>query len=576
MKVLAALVAAAVSTVLLPACGGEDDRAASCTESVCSADATVLTECVKGKKREVDCLGERGQLCEAGACVDPWRYGAPQWPTCAAEDRATTESLADKATRYDEIATRLHLHPDLGWMMSVTLPASASDPAVPAVTEDVATYADVATWHTGENDGLWNALYLASQAFRYAATGSAEALATVKFVLQGQVDRMRITGVPGIYTRQYIPPGVPGIACPADDASYVPDREKNDNKWVQVRDDGCVWTVDPTTLAWKKSEHCGLDDYAGYCWLENVSKDEYSGHLFALGALYKLVDDEEVRTLVVDHLEQVADHLKENALTLVDWDGRVTEHGKFSPLAFDDYPGFNAAMAMDFMLMAVEATGREDLRTYLDDCLLMKSGIQDCIGGTFSINEPFPAFLPDAGMYVGEGSCGQNFNNISMHMLSMHNLIWFARDRDLRDAAQRSLDVDVVRADRPRRILDQKNAWIDFMWAAQKALGPASDGPALDAVEDGICMLKQFRPSQTTPTVSLPPEAVPFCQDRFGRDAAEHPREIADRCPGTFVWWSDPYGLGTCTENRLSVTQPTGYLLPYWMGRYYGFFDETL
>lgn len=588
MKIASTLAFLAVSAVSLGGCGGGDDAGAEeCSESVCSADGTRLTECAKGRERQVDCLGERGQLCEAGACVDPWRWGSPVWSTCEGEARGTKETLAEKAVRYDEIATRLHLHPDLGWIMTVTLPGAPRpcatgesppcvEPTVPAVSEADATWADVETWHSGENDGLWNALYLASQAFRWAATRSPEALDAVRRLLEGQQDRMRITGVPGIYTRQYIPPGVPGIACPTDDAAYVPDVEKNDNQWVQVREDGCVWTVARATGAWTRSDHCGLDDYAGWCWLENVSKDEYSGHLFALGAVYRLVDDEGVRAIAVDHLEQIADHLRENALTLVDWDGRVTEHGKFSPLAFDDYPGFNAAMAMDFVLMAVEATGREDLRRWFDDCLLMRSGIQDCIGGLFAINEPFPAFLPDAGMYVGDRSCGQNFNNISMHMLSMHNLIWFARDRELRTAVQRSLDVDVVRAEKPRRILDQRNAWIDFMWAAQKHLGPDSDGPAYDAVEDGICMLKQFRASQTTPDVALPAGAVPYCKDRFGRDAAEHPREIADRCPGTFVWWGDPYGLGTCTANTRTVHQPTGYLLPYWMGRYYGFIPEDL
>ena len=568
--------------------GEEGTGAASCSQSTCSADGTRLTACIDGKVQEVDCLGERGQLCEAGACVDPWRYGSPEWPTCDEEDRGTTETLAEKAAYYDEIATRLHVHPELKWMMSVALPRKeiactmgetppCFDPVESAVPESSATFDDVEAWHSGENDGLWSALYLASQAFRYAATDSDEALSTIKLLLEGQVDRMGITGVEGIFTRQLIPPGVSGIACPADDASYTQDAEKDDNRWVQVRDDGCVWYIDRVSLEWTKSDHCGLDNYAGYCWLENVSKDEYSGHMFALGAVYKLVDDEQVQATVVDLLGQVGNHLVENKLTLVDWDGRVTEHGKFSPLAFDDFPGFNAAMAMDFVLMAAEATGSGSIREFYDDCLLLRSGQRDCFEGIFNVSEPFTAFLDQPGMYIGEGGCGANFNNLSMHMLSMHNLIWFEHDREIRDLVQTSFDVDVARAPgEPRQILKQHNAWFDFMWAAQKKLGPGSDGPALDAVNDGICMLKQFRPSQRATEVSLPPDAVPFCKDRFDRDAAESPREIADRCSSTFVWWGDPYGLGTCSRNDTHVSMPAGYLLPYWMGRYYGFIPETL
>lgn len=34
-----------------------------------------------------------GKLCEAGACVLPWRYGSPTFDQCEGEPRRTTESL---------------------------------------------------------------------------------------------------------------------------------------------------------------------------------------------------------------------------------------------------------------------------------------------------------------------------------------------------------------------------------------------------------------------------------------------------------------------------------------------------
>jgi hypothetical protein len=128
----------------------------------------------------------------------------------------------------------------------------------------------------------------------------------------------------------------------------------------------------------------------------------------------------------------------------------------------------------------------------------------------------------------------------------------------------------------PRPVLVQNNAFFDFMWAAQKTLGPESDGPAFEAVENGVCMLRQFPASQAERDVTLPSRYQPYCKNRFDADVAEFPRQVAERCTGTFVWWGDPYGLGTCTRNARQINAPTAYLLAYWMGRYYGFITPEL
>jgi hypothetical protein len=56
----------------------------------------------------------------------------------------------------------------------------------------------------------------------------------------------------------------------------------------------------------------------------------------------------------------------------------------------------------------------------------------------------------------------------------------------------------------------------------------------------------------------------------------ETPLEAADRCMKTIMWWASPYDIPHCEENEREIKAPTDFLLPYWMGRYYGYIDEQM
>jgi hypothetical protein len=493
----------------------------------------------------------RGKLCDGDACVDPWRRGSPAFGTCAGEQRATVESLAGKAAAYDARAVALHLHPKMPWVLDAMLTAG--------VDPKNARAADVAAWWSGENDGLWSGLYLASQAFRYGATHDPAALATLDLLLDGETTRMRITGVSGLFVRQLIPPGVAGLACPSDPARYVPSPDKRSNRWVRIGAGGCAEVADGVTMTFSATTHCGLDAFAGWCFLDNVSQDEYVGHLFGLGAVAKLVDDAEVRGKAVGLLREIAAHLIAHQLEFVDWDGRPTTWGKIHPDAGGDTPGYLAVMAMSFFATFAKATGDPGSTAQYDH-----------------IAAEYPSDLNQIDIWSGPSGCTSNWNDLSMLAANFHQLLWYEHDPARRPALESAFDRELMRANQPRAGLAEKNAWFDFQWAAQKALGEGSDGPAWAAVEDGVCQLKQFPASnEGAPhdTTALAPDA---CADRNGESLAAAPFDTADRCPATFLWWQNPYQRWACGDPRELVRQPTGYLLPYWMGRYYGFIGEEL
>ncbi len=565
---------------------GADQPTPECGDGewVCSDDARTLRACTDGAWVETDCFADQGFLCWEGQCVAPWQHGSPAWSTCADDPLATPESLAEKAAFYDDIAGRLHIHPELKWVTDVRLkkvevacPEGVEPPCYDAaVGLDVATWEDVEAFHTGENDGLWSGLYLASQAFRYATTESPEALANIKLLLEGERIRMAITGVPGVFTRQYIPAGVEGIACPANDEAYVVDVEKDDNKWVAIKEDGCAWVVDNETLEWKGTDHCGLEEFAGWCWLDNVSQDEYGGHMLALGSLLLLVDEAEVQAAVRDLLEQVGVHLMENQLTFVDWDGRITEHGWLFPMAMANTPGFLAIESLAWMRMAVEASDREDLRAFYDDCLLQKSGEKKCLDWSLQTATPFTEYFKLTALYNGKEGCLTNFNNVSMLNSAYHGMLMFEHDPDVRPLVQEAFRQEVVEFDGPKSTQHLRNSWYGFTWAATKPLGPQSDGPAYQMVEDAICTLRQFPATQAIPDMDNTELYPHYCDSRLGDSMAEEPIPIAQRCPSTYIFWKNPYIRHKCAAQPWEVRQPGDYLLAYWMGRYYGFIPADL
>jgi hypothetical protein len=489
-----------------------------------------------------------GQLCEAGTCVDPWRYGSPQFSSCAADPRATPESLAQKAAAYDARALALHVHPQMPWVLDVAL--------APGVDPEMATYADVAAWRSGENDGLWSALVLAAEAYRFAATdvGSAArvaARAALATLLHGEQLRMQITGVPGLMTRQLIPPGVAGIACPTDPARYVPSPDKTSNQWVQIDASGCIATADAGG-AFHATTHCGLAAFANWCFLDNISQDEYSGHVFALGAVARLVDDAELRAIAVDLLDQIGAHLVTNGMQFVDWDGRPTQYGKLYPTAGGDTPGYLAVLGASFLATAARGTGDGALAAAYAQLAPANAARLDMID-----------------IWMGPDACTSNWNDISMLTAAFHHLLW--NDSSATRAPFSEAFVAELVAANAKPITAQHNAWYDVMWAAQKPLGPGTDGPAFDAVADAACQLREFPRSNhmvAHDNTALAPET---CTGRKAESMAADAFAIADRCAATYIWWGNPYVRGGCTTDATLVQNPAGYLLPYWMARYYGF-----
>lgn len=143
---------------------------------------------------------------------------------------------------------------------------------------------------TSDNDGLWTAMYLGSQIFRYAVTQSEEALQNCRSSLNAMERLYTINPVEGFPSRSFQRSGY----------------KESDDKWLK--------SSDPE-----------------WYWKSTTSSDEAIGHIFALGAFAELIDVEPLRTRAVDLIDRLMQHVVDNDLYLVDYDGKPTTWGKWNP-----------------------------------------------------------------------------------------------------------------------------------------------------------------------------------------------------------------------------------------------------
>jgi hypothetical protein len=73
-------------------------------------------------------------------------------------------------------------------------------------------------------------------------------------------------------------------------------------------------------------------------WKATTSSDEAIGHIFALGALAELVDVEPLRARSVYLIDKLMQHIVDNDLYLIDYDGKPTTWARWNPEYVNAFP----------------------------------------------------------------------------------------------------------------------------------------------------------------------------------------------------------------------------------------------
>ena len=223
-------------------------------------------------------------------------------------------TLAEKAAHYDAMAVKYFTRNE-GYQ----------------VTRELRKYGDLESgWlPNSDNDGLFTGLYCASQCFRYAVTGSEEAKANAKRAVEAMIKLTEVTGKKGFTARAT--------------------RYSNEENFMTGNRE--EWHI------CENNPDCE--------WLGETSSDEMTGHYYAYGIYFDLVADKKEKKRIAEVVKTITDHILENNFHLCDVDGVPTTWANWEPdlLNNDDRwyyeRGTNSLEILSFLKTTYHVTGEE-------------------------------------------------------------------------------------------------------------------------------------------------------------------------------------------------------------------------
>lgn len=241
-------------------------------------------------------------------------------------------TLAEKASHYDAICQARHVR-------------------APGLVEKcrLVTPGDVTTWEPSDddNDGQYTSMYLAMESFRYATTKDLRAKANAKRALEALRFLQTVTDTPGFVARTVIPASWQRM--------HDPNRELSDEALANQSIDDPRYKYVP--VRWHQSTD------GKWLWKGDTSSDEITGHYYGYLMYYDLVADEAEKRHVATHVRNVTDYIIDHGFVLKGLDGRRTRWGVWSPDLLNHDPEWemdrsvNSVEMLSYLKAAYHMTG---------------------------------------------------------------------------------------------------------------------------------------------------------------------------------------------------------------------------
>lgn len=504
---------------LLVACGSTEEKVPMTSEP-----CDVQKECEVQEVPDVSPKKDAAQAPDLSRPDDEW--GKLDWGAVCPEWSANWPTLAEKTAFLDDLVVKQHLVD--GLLRTVTLDKAGQLSAL----------------HQLPSTGLWTAMYLASQSYRWATTGEPQALENARKAVEGLHHLTAVTGSSGLYGRSY----------------HRPDFD-----YAQQPSPGAAWTEST------------VPGYEGWWFNFTVSKDTMDGIMYGYATALELLEDEEILATVKADVLAFANHLVGNGLQIIDYDGKVTEHGRMYYSAMDDFPGFNAILVAAWLQTAIHAGAGPDIEHFYYDCLMRVGDMSDCpdieVADLGSYMDAIETMLS---LYMYD--CKTNFDHFDMVFQAVEPLLKRETHPELRQRLRNVLEVGIWKSGDPLSdpsVAESTHALYIFMYGALAGMKPGNT--VFDQARvDSVCSLYAIPQDRTDRDIAAGTQEG-VCLNRFGNPNAAHPIPVNQRYFDNYLWRLDSYEVPIeHTGNPDMVHSPEDYLLAYWMGRYYGFLSPDM
>lgn len=456
-------------------------------------------------------------------------------------------TLAEKAKHYEDLIDKYNRRTEFGYVLETTFerPGDLDSPN---------------RNYDSDNDGLWTCMYAAGECYAFAATGDPKAkeradLAWSAMRQLGTVTQGGSHPAPKGFVARTI---LPTSGENPNETNYTPEKDRE----TQKRDK--LWKViDPR---WPTSED------GQWYWKTDTSSDELDGHYYFYGLYYDLVADEEQKKVVREHVRDLTDHLIDNGYQLVDHDGLPVRWARYSPeemngsLEWWIERGLNSLSMLSYLQTTAHITGDAKYKEHMQ-ILMDEHGYHQ--------NMLYPK------VHMGAGTGNQSDDE--MAFMTYYNLMKYESDPELKRRWALSWS-HYWRLEEP-----ENNPFFNFAYIAMckdvVTITPFAEVPMIprsqEWLDESIETLVRFPldrfawahdNSERLDIIELPPWSYLAGESRSGRAQGYRPDNNVIPVDERYFnhWNHSPWSLGN-GGNGTEMGSGAVYLLPYYMGVYYGF-----
>ena len=310
-----------------------------------------------------------------------------------------------------------------------------------------------------------------------------------------------------------------------------------------------AWPVDrpmDDDGTWRKSPH------GEYRWRGDVSSDQMAGVFYGYALAYDLVASEEERKQIAARVAELADHVLDNDLRIIGYNGKVTTWGKYYPRYAKAWEKLNALLLLQLLKVAHHVTGEsrfgEAYRHWAVD-----GGYAEAAVRARKMGDP-----------LRRGTI--NHSDDVLLFLGYYPLLEYETDPELRRYYAAGLERTWTGTDRFPGVKPEANPFYAFV--VHRFLGDDSGDAA------GINTLEWFPLDMkwNQGTIAAYKKVFRFVSDPTPASPEPKPGEtvpVDRRAKSWSAWVMDPYAPGAdrAVDSAMEFNGHD-YLMGYWVGRY--------